>query len=628
MAKKSKTPNKAILIGLFSLLIIVLAFGIFSNVQQTSLSSGFIIKSITAPNYVTSNPNLASYNWRIIANVLGSEQIKYTMSPQQFKSLSGTASKNDFTIAMQSFTENVAYSVQSDYPIKDFEYTFIKGGTIINREPSACPSNQNALSTYQFVEINTYPIQNVRHCLYILKYGWKGFLNPPTTKFDAQMTLSAKGIEITKSITSEDSVVVFDLNGEALAKAQWTGSLVTGDSLPNVNDKIAILQTGSAWYLISQDNWNKYLNAETDFENIWRNIVADDNKLNSDNLVNQFKTQLSNYKFDRSNLLGQRVFIDNSQWQNGNSKDDAKLTYNLNTRLLVPEIAFDVRADWIGIEILSGTPKITSISCSVSTSGSKNIITATVKNIGQEKGTFAFEKTGCSSFKQSFTALSEQITLLPNDEKSNLLEIDSGATNEHIVEICDLKVYDVADPTRYDTRQVVCEQAKLKICDPNALRTENLCAMKCNSDGTGETISLCCPSKPPVLDAKTFTYKCQDETPVVESKGLFEKEGCFWKIFGVSMIPDFNCLAQNKIKLGLQVLGMIMVILIGIASYYVLMALNKKLKIKENKPIFITVSILIALLTYVLLFILWYIALIIIIGIGISYYVYSRIKKK
>lgn len=618
--------------------IAIIAIGIISvgRFQQTALASGFVIKSITEPNYRTDNPNLEAYNWRVVANIIGSERIVYTIEPEEFERYSGLATTNDFTIDMQSFDEDVSYSVIRDTTIADYEYSYVKGGKFFNREPSACPSG----TTYQFVEENFIGTENVRHCLKQIRYGFKGSLEEPSVKFRAEMSLSAQNIEINREITSEDSVVLFDYQGERLAKAQWSGSLVSGDPLPKTNDIIAILQEGKTWYLIKEDSWNRYLNAESTFVNIWESEIVDDEKTNSNNLVNKLQTDINNYKSSRDSYLKQTTSIPSTQWSERSDVNNAKLIYTSNTRLSIPEIIFDIRADWIGIELLSGMPRIEDVECSLASSGEPNYVTVEVKNIGEQRGTFAFEKENCPSFEQSFSSITDRVTVEAGDTETKILELDTGALNDDVSEICSIRVYDVSDPENEDSEDIVCKLEKLQICEPNEYRSEILCVYQCNSEGTAEELKFCCENEAPVFDPVKEEFICKESNVEIcgdneDNDGDGEiDEGCATattcpakELAGIPVLPDFECLIKNKVLFALQIVGFLLVILAGIGSYYGQVALSRQLKFKKNNVVFIIVSSLIAILLYILLFQLWWLVLIIAVIIGAIIFVLNRGKK-
>ena len=621
-----KKSNGVLGIVLAIFLVSIFIFGglYFGEYQQSSLSGGLTIKSITAPNYDSNNPDLSRYNWRVVADVgVSSEKIYYEMTPELFSSLSssGLYTENPFYISIDASNQIASYTISADEPIADYEYNYVKCKTG-QFTPDPCPNGAD----YQFVENNNIGVACVRHCLKAVKSGYSGILNEPSTKSYINMTLSSNDISISKQVSSQDSVVYFNYNNNNLAKVTLTGMLITGDPLPTTSNLIPVIKTGSSWYFITDNNWNNYLTSEQSFVNIWKSTITDDNKGSSDNLIEELTIDLSNYKSSRTRYLDSKTSV-SGNLIDGSSLDYAKLNYELDRRVAIEELVFDINANWVGISIQSGIPSITSLSCSQATSGQNNDISATVKNIGTQTGNFAFSVSGCSEFKQVYSSLSERISVDAGKTKTNVVEVNAGSVNEDLKQLCTVKVYDVENPDNFDAKTVSCELSPLATCVPNQIRTQENCIYKCNSDGNSESQLLCCSNNAPLLNASSNQYYCAGENISPISAGTCEG----LKVAGITILPDFGCLIQDRLLFVLQLLGISIIVVVGIISYYAQIIIFKKLKFKRNNVLFIIVSMIISLVLYLLLFELWWLVLIVGVLISIVTYLLSntlgKIKK-
>lgn len=604
MNKKSQIQR---MLGIFGIIIVFaviigIVLVIFGQFPQATLQ-GFSVVSITAPNIVSENQNLRDFDWIVIANVgTARERIIGRVTPDQFMDRSGTSSEYTFELDAQSFDEQIEYSViNQDENIPAYEYVAIKStGIFKNLEP--CPSG----TVNQYIEENGIGTPNVRHCLISSKYGTKGILSEPRLEFSAEMKFSIpeRGIESTEVISSDDPSARFEYNGQRLADVSWEGSLVRGEGLPDFDEYVTVLTVkNNRWHLILDDAWTNYLISKRDWQNIWLQGEFEqlsDDRGSSDDLIDALENRLFSYQADRRRYIDTEIYLPSTSWLERQDEDDAKLTFSSDVTFRVPELKFLIRADWLGVKILSGQPSIRSASCSVAESGGINVITFDVRNVGDEDANFIFRKEGCPSFSAS----SNQISIDVGETQTGNLILTSGLENQDIEEQCILIVEDSADDTRSDSKTVTCEVRQALTCTPNQQYRVGLCVYECNSEGTGSTTEdpLFCCSSTPVYDSVVLEYKCPEANIEIcddgidnDGDGKIDEEDSDCKRF--FRLPEFNALT---------ILGIIFIILSGIASYYGQLGFARRFKFKRNKTLFVIVSILLSILLFILLFMfLW-----------------------
>lgn len=486
--------KKSVLV-LFVLLILVGLSGCFIQ----SEGQGFSILSIDDPIVVSGNENLKNLNWRVVASLGGSERVVGEISPSTFKSYSGSASKYGLTIDASAIEESATYSIERKFDSALYNYAVVF--TKSRFTPDPCPSGYNFA---QYLIDNTFPADNTRVCVARNQVGVYGIPKNPSIGFGADISLDIDNPSVpklSKRISQSDSSVTFDYSGERVAQVRWEGSLVTGDPLPTISDKVGVLKINQQWYFISDTDWGSYLSVVADASNEFSRAYDNggSSSSSSSDEVEFFEERVQFYNSQLKNFVNRRQQLGSEfSWENGGSQDNAKLRVVLDRRIQKPLVTIDVRADWLGIEKLSGVPKIVDVDCVDIESGRQGYIELDIKNVGSGDGTFVVSKSGCGTLNQVYSSESERVSLGGGEVYNNFrLELRSGAVNVERVENCNVRVYDLSDPSSDDSVGVDCKIVKAKgVCQAGSERVDTVanCVYGCNSDGSAEETTLCCGS--------------------------------------------------------------------------------------------------------------------------------------
>ena len=504
MAKKKKLSVYVIV-----LIVLLIAVGGFFVFRESGIvPQNFNIFSITSPIVVSTNPNLASYNFRIRGSLGGGERIVGEI-PVSNPDYTGT---KPITISASGITETFTYSIQRDMidRVYRLEYVTTKATNILSYAPP-CPSGG-------FVNLGEEePILgfNIRHCIRYAPIGYHGNLQNPARQFKAEITVSNGDKPITKNITDKDRVITFS----DFVIMRLDGALLTGDPLPIVvSDYKPVLVESGNWYFIRQDDWTGYL-------------VQTENG----NWINTFKSQLNDPRnsvyfgsgssmttyidgiVKQKNqaiysLVSKEVTFGGGAWKNRDGLDNAQLSFPLKSTFAKETFTMDVRADWVGIEKLSSKPVITQLSCPKFESANEGTLYATIKNDGDSDAKFFVSTTGCSPISQKFSAESESVYLTSGSSTITPIEIITGNINADVSKTCTVKVYDSADPSLFDIETVTCQVTKVAICTPEGREYINIqkdyCLDVCQS---GDIIKeyKCCDSNTQKLEfVSDGKYKC------------------------------------------------------------------------------------------------------------------------
>jgi len=347
-----------------------------------------------------------------------------------------------------------------------------------------------------------------RYCVFKEQVGTKGAYNSPTITFSAKIIAQASGIIKQKTICSgavagcDGSSVSFD----DLGTATWSGSLVSGDSPPNQDQFVAIKRTDlNRWQIARRSTFDSYLplpstmdSQLTEFKTIFAKTTE---PLVGDNYINNLLAQIN----PQADAL---LLEDTSFTSSPFTKDDAtgKVSVTLNRKLTSPNIVFRIRADWIGLVIPSGKPKILSASSEKFASGEGGTITVQIENQGEADGTFSVMLEDCEPFIQSTTSATSRETIAVGDIKTINIGVSGGNIAEKLSKTCKVKVYDINDPSSYDYASVTIDLESSKVCVPGKISAEGQLIKKCNADGTAFEIVKNCPDV--IILDKQGNYDC------------------------------------------------------------------------------------------------------------------------
>lgn len=481
----------------FSIVLIVLF--LFSNFVK---SDGFTVSSISTSSVVTKDTDPATVYWIINTQFNGGGQsLTGTVSPDTVKGFMGSKlyTKQPLSITAQSANEQVFYDViNQGVPVYKYAvqtYNGVQtclGICVYTADAPSCPSGTTFDVPLGISSLFHHVIK--RYCVTKTQVGVKGVYDNPTVGFNAKITLSVGNTVSEKTICSgavsncDGSSVNFD----QLGVATWTGSLVTGESAPNQNNFVAINKLdANSWHIVKSSTFDSY----SSFPPI------------ADNTIQQFLTLFPNYQdiargdaeinnaINPTNTAADTLLAEDTSFTSSQFSKDAntgKVTVTLQRSLTSPNVVFRIRADYLGIVIPSGQPKITGVTAPTLKSGEDGTVSVQVQNIGDGAGTFSAMLVNCDPFIESTSAQTSRKTLQPGDVDSIAILVNGGSNADGLSKACSVKVYDVNDPSKEADSTLTLTLEKPKVCEPGKITAEGNIIKKCSQDGTSDdTIQTC-----------------------------------------------------------------------------------------------------------------------------------------
>lgn len=460
---------------------------------------GFTVTSVSVSDVVTRETSPASVYWIINTQLNGGGQsLTGMISPEQVKNFMGGKlyTRQPFSINVDSVDETVFYEVVNEaVPIYKYTVTTLQDNPtflgMATGDPSPCQSGTDwdiplGKTTLQYAK--------KRYCVKKEQIGLKGAFSNPTINFNAKISLS-NGQETREKTICSGAASGCDgssVSVDEIGVASWTGSLVTGDAAPNQNLFVAIKRfDNNQWQIAPKSYFDAYApkeyDADSNLNRIKVNLAGTTDIVKGDSDILNAITPVNQAAYA---LLGQDASFTSTQF----SKDSntGRASVKLQRRLTSPNIVFRIRADWLGIVIPTGKPKIVSVNSDKFVSGESGTAIVQVQNIGDGDGTFSLMLVDCDPFIQTNTAQSARKTLRPNDADSFSISISGGTNADSLSKSCSIRIYDVNDPSLSDTAPISIQQEKAKICVPNQVRAEGNIIKKCNSAGTSlDEIATC-----------------------------------------------------------------------------------------------------------------------------------------
>jgi hypothetical protein len=496
---------------------------LFLCLVSTSIlhSEGFTVTSVSTSSIITRTTQPASVYWIINANFNGGGQsLTGTLDPNTVKSFMGgkVYTKQPFSVSVNSMDETIFYEVVNE-GVQVYKYSYYTEDNpttlgVATADPAPC-SNSN----WQIdIGRTTFGYVDMRFCVKKEVVAVKGAYNNPKIDFKAKISVSNGYQTIERQVCSGASAGCMGASVDLseIGTAQWTGSLVTGDSPPNQNLFVAIgRHDNSKWQIAGEPYWSDYKNKESVADGLLNDIRAraTQGRFTSSEYISQIDASIQSAISPPNQaeyvLLNQDASFTSSPFTK--DSNSGKISVTLGRRLTSPNVVFKIRADWIGIVIPTGKPKIISAIANTLKSGESGEVRVQIQNIGEGDGTFSTILMGCEPFVQTSSGESARQTIQPNNVNTISIGISGGASTDAISKSCTVKVYDVNDPTIYDQYSLYLQQQKPRICVPNQIIAEGSIIKKCNNGGTSLDIVDNCQYG--VLSDNRGGFECASPPP-------------------------------------------------------------------------------------------------------------------
>lgn len=502
----------------------------FGGMTITSVSHDFGI--------ISPNDDISKFNWMIEATITGAGQkIIGTLTPEQTKRLGGAPYSSEYplTIEVKKYDETLLISKSGQtFPIYEY-YVVKKVGGIEDAWDSpkmSCP-RKYIYKVYEESGPLFGLLRKVRYCVVREQVGEMVYLKgEPDLKFNAEITLKARGKEITKKISTDDSSVEFrdERTGKLYATATWTGNLVTGEGKPDFSNVVAIHKKGSnKWIIQHIEKWRRYTEKETvllvDLDKIPSNLSRWDPVLtfvgpllSYANYCNEhwdscdgffaklmeipekerealFKHGLK-YIEDEDKTSGKRYeFVDA-----GSTTYAPKFKLTIPTRFNRPEILFLVKADWIGIKIPDADGYIASVECPNISSEQEYLRIYTNVILTHPGGIYTVAR--CDGHKQvnnNQTTAERSVELVSKVFLGGIVEDDLK---------CEVELKN-SNGKSLDTKITYCKVTKPAHCTEGDYDVGDLVLRVCKN-GQWQVVLRCKPGYRVKFDEKLGKYVCKE----------------------------------------------------------------------------------------------------------------------
>ena len=339
-------------------------------------------------------------------------------------------------------------------------------------------------------------------CLKLTPEAWHGELGDPITHFKSTIYISVNGDTEKATINTKKQTEFISENN--LVYGRFVGYLSTKESCPvrNVPDA---MHKDNKWRLIDPDSYRHYREKLTNAESCWATVESDETAKMCVNEINnaldsiqpaELRTPSGHYAQPTGGL------------------NDGKAILELEKLIRLPMINMYVRADWLGVVMPKGKPKIVSVeSQPFDPRRGNGIITVEVQNVGNARGSFGVYAVCPNPFSTSGT---EYITLDPQEKGTVKITLYATPSNKKQEAYCKVYAYDKADPNVKDSATVKVIANPLISCPEGAKR--------CN----GKVIEICHNNN--WQPYRTCEYKCDPypEPHCVEAPPPWREEECAW----------------------------------------------------------------------------------------------------
>ena len=446
--------------------------------------------------------------WLTVVQNGMSDYVVGEISADQIKDKdTGSTASRDLEIRMKVDQETCSYTIALGEPIYRWDWekislNFWKGECNIDTAKKKCADLGG-----------TYVAQKGCNawCFIRSKVGYFGDISTPSLIFKSTITIKAGTEKYSATVSRLDQTEVNFPND--IAYARWTGSLTSGDECPKAKEE----DVGAVW-LYKDYKWHfidysDYLTYKSKNDNIVSCINGVDSDSEAELCVNEVNSAL-----DTALLPKQFKSKGGSLAEVYGTISSGKVIINLNKLIQYPTINMYVRANWLGVVMPAGMPKIISVYSSPFDPREGNgYITVKVQNVGKYEGSFAV--TAQCDYPFSIKSTEYTPTLKPYDVATVNLVLTAPVSTEEQSGRCKVIVYDRAKTINRDEEFVDvktkaipkgCEDYGYKSFPPTCPSGYEPKMIKINGlvCYTGECIKTTVPVPPPEEECKWWDIGC------------------------------------------------------------------------------------------------------------------------
>jgi len=435
--------------------------------------TGFSTLSASQAQVVTDSNVLSGKQWVITISQDGSGgSLEGRFSPEDIKevTVTGETPQYPFTFKMEMTKNQVQYPISAIEGEKLYVVNIYDIGTYIGA------TREERLKTCiekvggGFDVVNPPGLYTSWYCLQRFEQGTLGKAAEGSVNFESKATLARDGsTPITANINNLDSTSV---NLGTVGHLKWQGNLVTGQQVPVPTAQDVCFLNGKqsgAWASISCENYNTY---KGKFANFASCVYSKQQ---------QYKTGGNECVQDINNAVTtaqqQKTFMvsGGTQAQTSGTLGSGQVVLPLPKQFQFPVFTLRIKADYIGIVIPAGIPKIDSVTSEKFSTGGTGLIKVTVRNAGNSLGSFDIAATCQAPFSSDDRT---RVNVNPGQSADVYLKV-FGQTATDATNYCRVVAFDVNQPTNRDEKIVQVSVTTVAECREGTTDASGRLLRKC-----------------------------------------------------------------------------------------------------------------------------------------------------
>lgn len=571
--------NKKLTLGLwligiiFTLTIILFATGI---IKLQSGVGGYQVLSLSQVSII--NDGTLGKSWLMsISTIPSSFAITGQIKASDVASATSQTPVSDFQINIGTEQELKYRITNTGEQLYDYRMTSSKTFFCILATTPDCPNNAIAGITEYFA-----PATCQTFCYYRDAHGTSGIIEAspsiPST-ITIQVSANGKTSDTTTLQTDKETTGSKDLfvNGKVLGKVFYAGDLVnSAQPRPELFQTYKPINKDGTWFFTPYSAYNTYSslgasNSVSTMKNTIDSCVLAKSKIsgfNKDTATSYMQQCIDSYH-NAFVSMGQ-VSVSGLKEIKADDKSQIYATFTADKLYAFPQLTFLIDTDWVGIQVLKGIPKVSSLSISQEcVSGSKGTVNANILNTGNGIGAFDV-KMECPSTSILTSVITDNWN--PSETKTLKFNFDMNV-NQETTQKCTVTATDkyskISDSKTID---VTCKPTQ--ICVPNQEICDGIIKKKCSPDGTGfgvvigdkscESTNATCKTNADCLEGQKCDSSgvcvplppivCEDEFFGLVSSSVGVKEECsFWCQVGLKQPEKINVCVSDYTPLFMTV---------------------------------------------------------------------------
>jgi len=494
-----KKKNRKVIGIVGVILALALLFFATSGQFFSVMGQGMTITSISNVGVLTPDSDLSGKWFLINAVSNGGQSIVATINPSQTQSLGlGYETEYPMTVEMEASEEKVKYLIKNTgtniYSYESLIQSSPDGCSDIwywvGEDAPSCPSDYTWKIDVHGTDVSwdaKYVCKRV--CVKKVQEGVSSIIEPASVKKKIKMVLTASGerleqeVEVGRSANFYSNILRDTIATIQVPALFWTGNYpASGQGYKGYHQ----IDSGK-WSITTDERLNNYIGVSPSLD-LYLTNLQDKNRF----IYTDFSENSFNYEIGKVNKIVTSMQNDNAQI-GGSLTNIEKIngqtyaTVDSDATLARANIVIRMRADWVGIKIPFGKPKIISSSCPDFKSGENGEIILQVQNTGTSTGNF-IPSVSCEEVEQSYNLGS--VSISAKQIKEIIIPIDTGLFAGERLDTCKIRVEDYNNPDNYDESSATCQLLKPALCIENDIYTSNNCISQCIG-GVKEELHCC-----------------------------------------------------------------------------------------------------------------------------------------